>query len=132
VLDQVTQALNEHKKPLRDSKIAVLGVAYKKDIDDPRESPALVLLDLLHQRGAVVSYNDPHVPKIAARQNFRLPDLASSPLTAEFLAAQDCVLIVTDHTAYDGNFIVQHARLVVDTRNATRNVTNGREKIRRA
>jgi len=132
VLDRVTQALNDRRKPVRDSKIAVLGVAYKKDIDDPRESPALVLMDLLRQRGALVSYNDPHVPAIAASEDFSAPGLASSPLTAEYLAAQDCVLIVTDHTAYDYEFIVEHVPLVVDTRNATRNVKIGREKIRRA
>ncbi len=132
VLDRVAQALNDHKKPIRDSKIALLGVAYKKDIDDPRESPALVLIDLLRQRGALVSYNDPHVPAIAARSNSNFPDLTSSPLTADYLVAQDCVLIATDHSAYDYNFIVEHAPLVVDTRNATRNVTSGREKIRKA
>ena len=132
VLDRVTHALNDRKKPLRDSKIALLGVAYKKDVDDPRESPALVLLELLRQRGAVLSYNDPHVPTIAALGDADSPPLASSPLTAEYLAAQDCVLIVTDHTAYDYELIVKHAALVVDTRNATRDVTVGREKICKA
>ena len=79
-----------------------------------------------------MSYNDPHVPAVAADAPPRLPDMTSAPLTAEFLAAQDCMLIATDHSAYDYEFLVRHARLVVDTRNATRNVKEGREKIVKA
>ena len=107
-------------------------MAYKKDVDDARESPSFVLMDLLREGGAVVSYNDPHVPALPRTRQRGEPDMTSTPLTAEFLAAQDCVLIATDHSAYDYEFIVRHARLVVDTRNATRNVTEGREKIVKA
>lgn len=132
VVRKVMDALNEVGKPLRGSKIAVLGVAYKKDVDDPRESPSFELMELLGHGGAVLTYNDPHIPKLPAMRHFQVPDLASSELTAEYLASQDCVLIATDHSKYDYEFIVRHAPLVVDTRNATKSVSCGREKIRKA
>jgi UDP-N-acetyl-D-glucosamine dehydrogenase len=132
VVERVTLALNDHGKAVLGSKIVILGVAYKRDVDDPRESPAFALLERLTSRGAVVSYNDPHIPRLPKMRHFEVPDLASEPLTAEFLAAQDCVLIATDHTAYDYEFIVRHSPLVVDTRNATHGVRSGREKIVRA
>ena len=132
VVAQVVEALNDRSKPLRGSRIAVLGVAYKKDVDDPRESPSFHLLEMLRQRGAVLAYNDPHIPRLPPMRNYDVPDLESQELTADFLAEQDCVLIATDHSAYDYDFIVSHARLVVDTRNATRDVSGGREKIVKA
>jgi UDP-N-acetyl-D-glucosamine dehydrogenase len=132
VIERVVEALNERGKAVKGSKICILGIAYKKDVDDPRESPAFVLLDLLRARGAALSYNDPHVPMLPRMRHHRVPQMESQPLTEEFLAAQDCVLIATDHSAYDYDFIVKHARLVVDTRNATKNVTEGREKIVKA
>jgi UDP-N-acetyl-D-glucosamine dehydrogenase len=89
-------------------------------------------MDLLRARGAVLSYNDPHVPRLPAMRHHEVPELESTPLTAEFLADQDCVLIATDHSAYDYAFIVRHARLVVDTRNATKGVPYGRDRIRKA
>ena len=82
--------------------------------------------------GAALTYNDPHVPRLPRMRHYELPEMASCPLTAEYLAAQDAVLIATDHTAYDYDFIVEHARLVVDTRNATKKVVHGREKIVKA
>jgi len=118
VLDRIGAALNDDGKPLKDSHIAILGVAYKKDVDDPRESPAFAILDLLRQRGTLVSYNDPHIPSLPPMRNHRIC-LDSQPLTEEFLAKQDCVVIVTNHTAYDYDFIVRHSQLIVDTRNAT-------------
>jgi len=129
VVTKVGEVLNDAGKPVRGSKVAILGMAYKKDVDDPRESPGFELMDLLIRKGASVSYNDPHIPRLPPMR--RYPDLAmdSSPLTAEYLAEQDCVLIATDHTAYDYGFIVEHAKAVVDTRNATKKVTAGREKI---
>jgi UDP-N-acetyl-D-glucosamine dehydrogenase len=133
VVNRVAEFLNEHRKPVKGSRIAILGVAYKKDIDDPRESPSFELLMLLGERGAELTYNDPHIALLPRMRHY--PDLAemsSQELTAAYLDAQDCVLIATDHTAYDYDFIVTHSRLVVDTRNATRNVTHGREKIRKA
>jgi UDP-N-acetyl-D-glucosamine dehydrogenase len=132
VIHKVIEGLNDARKPLRGSKVCVLGVAYKKDVDDPRESPSFVLMELLLAGGAELSYNDPHIPRLPPMRHYKVPDLTSSPLSAEFLAAQDCVLIATDHSAYDYDFIVRHAPLVVDTRNATRHVREGREKIRKA
>lgn len=132
VVAKVAEALNEVGKPVRGSKIAVLGVAYKKDVDDPRESPSFKLMELLQERGAVLSYNDPHVPVLPTMRHYDVPRLASEPLTPEYLAAQDCVLIATDHSAYDWDFIVRYAPLVVDTRNATRNVVFSRQKIHKA
>jgi UDP-N-acetyl-D-glucosamine dehydrogenase len=132
VVQRVAEALNEAGKPLNGSRICVLGVAYKKDVDDPRESPSFELMELLSGGKAEVTYNDPHVPELPKMRHHTLPAMTSKPLDEKFLAGQDCVLIATDHSAYDYDFIVRHARLVVDTRNATKNVTQGREKIRKA
>jgi len=132
VIQRLSEALNDRGKPIKGSKICLLGVAYKKDIDDPRESPSFVLMDLLLARGALLTYNDPHVPRLPKMRHHDVPDLVSEPLTAEFLASQDCVLIATDHSAYDYEFVVRHSALVIDTRNATRKVTVGREKICKA
>jgi UDP-N-acetyl-D-glucosamine dehydrogenase len=118
VVNRVAEALNDEGKPLKGSRVCVLGVAYKKDVDDPRESPAFEVLERLQRRGAVVSYNDPHVPRLPRMRHHRIR-LDSQPLTEDFLARQDCVVIVTDHSAYDYEFVVRHSRLVVDTRNAT-------------
>jgi UDP-N-acetyl-D-glucosamine dehydrogenase len=87
---------------------------------------------LLLARGAEVSYNDPHIPELPQVRHHDLPAMTSSELTPEFLAGQDCVLIATDHTAYDYDFIVENSRMVLDTRNATKGVAAGREKIRKA
>ena len=119
VVQRLSDALNDVGKPVRGSKILLLGVAYKRDVDDPRESPSFKLMELLLKRGASVSYNDPHVPELPSMRSFHLPPMRSVPLTAENLAQQDCVLIATDHSCYDWSFIVQHASLIVDTRNAT-------------
>ncbi|WP_339910030.1 nucleotide sugar dehydrogenase [Symmachiella dynata] len=132
VIDRLALALNEHGKPIKGSKICVLGVAYKKDVDDPRESPSFVLMDLLRERGAVLSYSDPHVPKLPQMRHHDVPDLSSEELTPEFLASQDCLLISTDHTRFDYDSIVRHGQLIVDTRNSTKNVVDGREKIWKA
>ena len=132
VISRLMEFLNDAGKPIRGSKIALLGMAYKKDVDDPRESPSFVLMELLLARGAVLTYNDPHVPRLPKMRHHEVPDMHSSELTPEYLAAQDCVLIATDHSAYDYDFIVRHSKMVLDTRNATRNVREGREKIRKA
>ncbi|MGD0896451.1 MAG: nucleotide sugar dehydrogenase [Thermoguttaceae bacterium] len=132
VVGRVVEALNDHGKPLRGSRVAVLGVAYKKDVDDARESPSFRLMELLLAKGAVVTYNDPYIPILPATRHYRLPDMSSCPLVPDYLAAQDCVLIATDHSAYDYEFIVRHAALVVDSRNATKGVRQGREKIVKA
>lgn len=132
VVSRLMEFLNDEGKAVRGSRIALLGMAYKKDVDDPRESPSFELLDLLRRRGAVVTYNDPHVPKLPKMRHHDVPEMSSMPLTPAYLAGQDCVLIATDHSAYDYAFIVKHARMVLDTRNATKSVVEGREKIRKA
>ncbi len=133
VITRLAEFLNDMGKPIKGSKIALLGVAYKKDVDDPRESPSFVLAELLLERGAELTYNDPHVPSLPKmRHHPNMPAMDSQELTPEYLAAQDCVLIATDHTAYDHDFICQHARMVLDTRNATKGVKQNREKIRKA
>src|SRR5262249_32966778 len=125
------EALNAEGKPLKGSQICVLGVAYKKDVDDPRESPAFAILELLSRQGADVSYNDPHVPTLPRMRHHRIR-LDSQPLTREFLTEQDCVVIVTDHSIYDFDAVVQYATLVVDTRNATAGCRPGRARIWKA
>jgi UDP-N-acetyl-D-glucosamine dehydrogenase len=133
VITRLAEFLNEQKKPVNGSRILILGVAYKKDIDDPRESPSFELMQLLLARGAELTYNDPHVPDLPKMRHYpRMPAMQSQELTPELLAAQDCVLIATDHSAYDYDFIVQHATMVLDTRNATKGVREGRGKIRKA
>jgi UDP-N-acetyl-D-glucosamine dehydrogenase len=131
VVSRVAEYLNDLAKPLNGSRILILGAAYKRDVDDPRESPSFVIMEQLLARGARVSYNDPHIPRIPKMRRHSL-QLESQPLTPELLAAQDCVLILTDHSVYDWPWIVEHSRLVVDTRNATRDVKQHRERICRA
>ena len=116
VVASVSAALNRQKKALNGSKILVLGVAYKKDIDDLRESPALTILELLQREGAVVSYNDPFFAFVGRGRKYDL-QMKSTPL--ENLGQFDCVLIVTDHSEYDFARIVRESKLVVDSRNAT-------------
>ncbi len=132
VITRLGEALNDRTKPIRGSNILMLGMAYKKDVDDPRESPGFELMELLLQKGAKVKYNDPHIPTLPPMRHYPGLQMTSSDLSPELLKAQDAVLIVTDHTAYDWNNIVQHAQLVVDTRNACKGVTIGREKIVKA
>jgi UDP-N-acetyl-D-glucosamine dehydrogenase len=107
-------SLNMQGKAMRGARVLVVGVAYKKDIDDMRESPALDIIKLLEQYGADVSYHDPFVPTLEENGH----RFASVPLTAEALQQADCVLIVTDHSALDYGLIRRHARLIVDTRHA--------------
>ena len=132
VIQRVTDALNLGSKSVRGSRIAVLGVAYKPDVDDPRESPSFVLIERLIALGAIITYNDPHIPHLPPMRSHDLPEMESSELTSEYLAGQDCVLIATNHAAYDYNFIVKHSPLIVDTRNATAAVKDGRDKITKA
>ena len=132
VITRLAEALNDHGKPIKGSKIGVLGVAYKKDVDDPRESPSFKLMELLLERGADLTYNDPHIPHLPKMRHFDVPAMDSSELTQDYLTSLDCVLIATDHSAYDYDSIVEHATLVVDTRNATGKVTKNREKIVKA
>jgi UDP-N-acetyl-D-glucosamine dehydrogenase len=129
IVESIGEALNRREKSLKGSKILLLGVAYKKDVDDLRESPSLKLLELLTGRGAKVDYNDPYFPALHKMRHYDFSNMRSVEVTPRRLAGYDCVLIATDHSAYDYEAIVRHAKLVADTRNATRNVKNGREKI---
>lgn len=129
VIQRITLALNQHCKSIRGSKIGVLGAAYKKDVDDPRESPSFELMERLIELGADVSYNDPFIPRLPSMRHYDFEGMRSQELTPEYLGSLDCVLISTDHTCYDWNRIVRLSRLVIDTRNATREVTEHREKI---
>jgi UDP-N-acetyl-D-glucosamine dehydrogenase len=117
VLASVVSALNQRKKALNGARVLVLGVAYKKDIDDLRESPALAIIELLQKEGAQVSYHDPYFPRVGKGRKYDL-QMTCAPL--ENLGQYDCVLIVTDHSDFDYARIVQESQLVVDTRNATR------------
>jgi UDP-N-acetyl-D-glucosamine dehydrogenase len=129
VVDSVAAALNEQKKSLKGSKILLLGVAYKKDVDDLRESPSLKLLELLTARGVKLDYNDPYFPALHKMRHYDFSSMRSVELTPAALGSYDCVLIATDHTAYDYDMIVSSSKIVIDTRNATRKVTKQREKI---
>lgn len=122
VVGKVQNALNEATKPLRGSNVHILGVAYKRDIDDVRESPALDIIHLLKRRGAHVTYSDPHIPKIS----FEGIELKAQAIDAS-LAAADCVVIVTDHTSVDYRSVVEKSKLIVDTRNALKKIQS--EKI---
>ncbi|HTM02136.1 MAG TPA: nucleotide sugar dehydrogenase [Vicinamibacterales bacterium] len=118
VADKVADALNTQRKAVNGSNILLLGIAYKKDIDDIRESPALDVMHVLQERGAHVSYSDPHAPTLRARDWPGAQDMTSVDLTREQIAAYDCVVVLTDHKAFDYSMIVPAAQLIVDTRNA--------------
>ncbi len=120
VVDKVQNALNDVGKPVKGSRIHVMGVAYKRDIDDLRESPALDVILLLQRRGAVVTYSDPHVPTL------RLDGLELAASPEDTAAEADCVVIVTDHTAFDYRGLIDRSRLIVDTRNALRGMVSGK------
>jgi len=129
VVNALVAAMNEHEKSVKGSRILLLGVAYKKDVDDLRESPSLKLLELLTQRGAKLDYNDPYFPALHKMRHYDYSHMKSVELTPQNLATYDCVLIATDHSSYDYDAIVKNSKLIVDTRNATRKVTSGKEKI---
>ena len=120
VLAAVVTALNQRKKALNGAKVLVLGVAYKKDIDDLRESPALTIIELLQREGATVRYHDPYIPFVGRGRKY---DLQMKSASLDDLGSYDCVVIVTDHSSYDFAAIVRQAQLVVDTRNATRGLS---------
>src|SRR5271169_3475169 len=121
VVDKTIEALNEQSKALKNAKVLVLGLAYKRDVDDLRESPSLTIIELLKQRGAIVSYNDPFFPYVGRGRHY---DLDMHGVSLDNLAQYDCVLIVTDHSDYDYARIVRESQLVVDTRNATKGISS--------
>jgi UDP-N-acetyl-D-glucosamine dehydrogenase len=117
VIGKLQGALNERGKPVKDSKVLILGLAYKKDIDDPRESPAFEVIELLLRLGARVSYHDPHIPEAPRMRSWPdLPPMCSVPLSEAVLANQDAVLVITDHSAVDYDLVLRAAPLVIDTR----------------
>ena len=125
VIHKIVDALNDDCKPLKESQVLILGVTYKADVGDLRESPALDIMHILHERGARVVYHDPHAPRV-------LLDgwsIAAVELTPALLEAADCVVITTAHSAYDWQWIVAHSRLIIDTRNVTAHLTPGAGRI---
>lgn len=128
VINKIIRALNDENKSMKDAKIFVLGVAYKKDIDDARESPALKIMELLRKNGANITYHDPYIPVIEPHGGSTM-HMESRELTDGVLQEADCVLILTDHSNIDYDNVAAKAKLIVDTRNATKNVAENREKI---
>lgn len=128
VVTKLAEALDHRKQPLRDARILVLGIAYKKDVDDLRESPSLRIIKLLQGRGAKVDYHDPYFPQLHKMRHYDFASMKSIELSAGNLNRYAAVIIATDHSSYDYSFIVRHAPLVIDTRNATHSI-NQPEKI---
>lgn len=131
VINRLADALNDRAKPIKGSKILLMGMAYKKDVDDPRESPGFEIMELLMHKGAVVSYNDPHIPTLPRMRHWPNLQMNSLALTPTNIAAQDALLVVTDHSKYDWSSIVPHASLIIDTRNACKGIVD-RSKIVKA
>ncbi len=123
VLEQIANALNERGKAVKGAKVLVLGLAYKRDVDDLRESPSLTIIELLREKGAAVRYNDPYFPKVGQGRHYAL-NMTNTPL--ENLGQYDAVVIVTDHTSYDYRAIVEESQLVIDTRNATKGIESAK------
>jgi len=123
VIEKVAHGLNKHKKSVNGSKILVLGIAYKKDVDDMRESPSVELMENLRELGAIVDYSDPHIPKFPKLREHSF-DLTSIKLTTQNIKNYDCLLLATNHTAFDYGLIKQHANLIIDTRGIYKNSDN--------
>jgi UDP-N-acetyl-D-glucosamine dehydrogenase len=128
VVQRVMEALNSMGKALKGASVLILGMAYKKDVDDTRESPSFKLMEILRKNGAEVTYNDPHLPELKPVRKYSF-NLQSTPLTKENLQNVDCVLIATNHSSYDYDFILEHSRLIVDTRNAFAGKANSVDKV---
>ncbi len=131
VVSRIADALNERGKSLKGSKILILGVAYKKDVDDARESPALAIMDLLQKKGASLLYHDPFIPVLPPFRKYHFK-LKSSPLTKPLLRRIDAAVVITDHSQVDYEWVVANAPVTIDTRNATRNLKRWKKKIVKA
>jgi UDP-N-acetyl-D-glucosamine dehydrogenase len=131
VVSKTVDALNERNKSIKGARILILGVAYKKDVDDARESPALAIMDLLQKKGATVLYHDPFISTLPTFRKYHFK-LNSSPLTQPLLQRLDAVVVVTDHSQVDYAWVVRHAPLVIDTRNVTKNIKKWKRKIVKA
>jgi UDP-N-acetyl-D-glucosamine dehydrogenase len=127
VVDKVIDALNNKGKSIKNSKILILGLSYKKDVDDVRESPSLEIIAHLKNKGAKVDYNDPHVPKTHKMRRYDFK-MSSVPLTEKNLKKYDCIVISTDHSSYDYSFIAKHSNLIMDTRNAMKEIFSSDRK----
>jgi len=132
VINRLAEALNQHGKPIKGSKVGILGMAYKKDVDDHRESPSFKLMEILMERGAIVSYCDPHVPSLPEKRHYDISGMKTEKPVPEYWNSLDCTLISTDHTLFDWDEIVANSKLVVDTRNATKHVKANRDRIWKA
>ena len=131
VVAKIQDALNQQGKSLKGAKVLILGVAYKKDVDDARESPALAIMELLQKKGAELLYHDPFIPELPAFRKYHFK-LKSSPLTEKLLRRADAAVVVTDHTQIDYRWVVKHTPLVIDTRNATQGIKGFGKKIIKA
>jgi UDP-N-acetyl-D-glucosamine dehydrogenase len=131
VVSKISDALNERKKSIKGAKILILGVAYKKDVDDARESPALAIMELLQKKGAKIFYHDPFILSLPRFRKYHFT-LKSSPLTENFLRRIDAAVVVTDHSQVDYPWVVKHAPLIIDTRNVTKGMDRYKKKIVRA
>jgi len=131
VVSKIQDTLNERGKSLKGARILILGVAYKKDVDDARESPALAVMDLLQKKGAVLHYHDPFIPILPLFRKYHFK-LKSSPLTRQLLRRIDAVVVVTDHSRIDYEWVVANSPLVIDTRNVTKNLKKWKHKIVKA
>ncbi len=129
VIHKIMEALNDREKSLKGSKVLVLGLAYKKDIDDIRESPSVELVELLRSHGAKVEYNDPYIPQTHKQRKHDL-QMKSKPITPAMLKSYDVVLIATDHSDYDYEMIGANAQLVIDTRNAMKSVKSKKNVVK--
>ncbi len=129
VVDKITRAMNVRQKAINGARILLLGIAYKKDIDDERESPALKVFELLEQQGAHVQFHDPYVP-VVKPHTFFSRKIRSVPLSEELVESQDCVVITTDHSSIDYEWVVKHSALVIDSRNATKGLSQRGNVIR--
>ena len=128
VIEKTVEALNKNRKSINGSNILILGIAYKKDIDDDRESPGYAIMKILLEKGAILNYNDPWIPKLHTTRKYNF-QMDSTPITPDLLEKMDAVIIVTDHSDYDYAEIVKHSNLVIDTRNATKGIKGATEKI---
>lgn len=131
VVNKIQDGLNGMGKSLKGAKILILGVAYKKDVDDARESPALVIMDLLQKKGATILYHDPYINKLPPFRKYNF-DLKSTPLTAKLLRNIDAAVVVTDHSQIDYEWVIKHIPLLIDTRNVTKNINKWKHKIIKA
>ncbi|MBS3918128.1 MAG: nucleotide sugar dehydrogenase [Deltaproteobacteria bacterium] len=131
VVNKIQDALNRKGKSLKGAKILILGVAYKKDVDDARESPALAIMDLLQKKGASLLYHDPYIPVLPSFRKYHFK-LKSSPLTKPLLRRIDAAVVITDHSQVDYEWVVVNAPLTIDTRNATKNLNRWKKKIVKA